>query len=716
MKLFLPLFFIIFSPAFLIAQVTVSGKVSDGNGEMVPGANISIKGSYDGASSGLDGNYSFTTYETGEVILLVTYIGYETYETPINIEGENIEINPVLKATISSLDVVVISAGSFEASDERKAVILKPIDIVTTAGANADIFAALDKLPGTSTVGESEGLYVRGGSKYETTYIIDEMVVQNPYFSSVPNVPSRGRFSPFEFKGTVFSTGGYSAQYGQALSSAVILNTQDMAPETFTSVGILPLALSVGHIQAFDKTSIGAFASYNNLSLYFKMVPQRTDWVKPPEGMGGSFNFRQKTSNTGLFKFYSTYSKSKMQLNYTDLNLPGEKIGYNLNNQNIYVNSSFREAIGKKWNFFAGFSMSDDKDEIGIEENQFNNKNNLVQGKIKLTRFIGDYSALRIGGEHHYKTGESSFNGLPLDFKDNFSAAFVEADLYLSHRIVARLGGRYEHSSLINTGNFAPRVSVALKTGIKSQVSIAYGQFFQTPQAEQNEFFYPFYQQAENLGYEKAAHYIANFQHIGEDRTFRIEAYYKDYTQLIKYEGDSLLNITNNGNGYAQGFDLFWRDKKTFKNVDYWISYSFVDSKREYRHYPEKATPTFVAKHNLNVVFKRYFAKLKTAFGASYTFASGRPYYNPNNSTFLSDRTKSYHDLSINASYLTNLWGNFTVVFVALNNILGFDNTYGYRYSSDGSISQAVKAPSLRAFIVGIFIQFKYNKNKNESQ
>jgi len=45
------------------------------------------------------------------------------------------------------------------------------------------------------------------------------MVVQNPFYSSVPDIPSRGRFLAFLFKGTVFSSGGYSAQYGQALSS-----------------------------------------------------------------------------------------------------------------------------------------------------------------------------------------------------------------------------------------------------------------------------------------------------------------------------------------------------------------------------------------------------------------------------------------------------------------------------------------------------------------
>ncbi|MFB0908999.1 MAG: TonB-dependent receptor plug domain-containing protein, partial [Spirosomataceae bacterium] len=81
--------------------------------------------------------------------------------------------------------------------------------------------------PGANRVGETEGLFVRGGSANETKTVIDGMIVQNPFFSNTPDVPQRGRFSPFMFKGTAFSTGGYSAQYGQALSSVLLLDTQD---------------------------------------------------------------------------------------------------------------------------------------------------------------------------------------------------------------------------------------------------------------------------------------------------------------------------------------------------------------------------------------------------------------------------------------------------------------------------------------------------------
>jgi hypothetical protein len=66
----------------------------------------------------------------------------------------------------------------------------------------------------------------------ETQQFIDGTLVNNPYYTSVPDIATRGRFSPFLFRGTVFSTGGYSALYGQALSSAVILESIDFPERT----------------------------------------------------------------------------------------------------------------------------------------------------------------------------------------------------------------------------------------------------------------------------------------------------------------------------------------------------------------------------------------------------------------------------------------------------------------------------------------------------
>ncbi|MEI2740430.1 MAG: TonB-dependent receptor [Chitinophagaceae bacterium] len=206
------------------AQVIIKGMIKDNKSRPIAGVSISIKDSYDGGTSDSTGKYSFKTTEKGEQILVISSIGYKTIEQKINLSASPVVFDATLKEEISELTAVVLSAGTFEASDrKRAAAVLDPIDIVTTASANGDITGALKTLPGAQQVGESEGLYVRGGTAAETKTFIDGTLVNNFFYSSVPNIAQFGRFSPFIFKGTVFSTGGYSALYGQALSSA--LNT-----------------------------------------------------------------------------------------------------------------------------------------------------------------------------------------------------------------------------------------------------------------------------------------------------------------------------------------------------------------------------------------------------------------------------------------------------------------------------------------------------------
>ncbi|HKO82298.1 MAG TPA: TonB-dependent receptor, partial [Chitinophagaceae bacterium] len=225
-----------------LSQVTIKGVVKNNRAKPLHGVSISLKDTYDGATTDSSGKFSFTTTEKGQQVLIASAVGYKPYEQTIKPEGELVSVVITLKEEITELDAVTISAGTFEASDRKRAsAVLDPIDIVTTASANGDITGALKTLPGAQQVGESEGLFVRGGTAAETKTFIDGTLVNNFFYSSVPNIAQFSRFSPFIFKGTVFSTGGYSALYGQALSSALILESIDLPERSSANIGITVL-------------------------------------------------------------------------------------------------------------------------------------------------------------------------------------------------------------------------------------------------------------------------------------------------------------------------------------------------------------------------------------------------------------------------------------------------------------------------------------------
>ena len=215
----------------------------------------------------------------------------------ISLSNQPVTLEINLKEEVTELNAVMVTAGTFEAGDKKRAAVLSSIDIATTAGSNADITAALKTLPGTQQVGEQEGLFVRGGAGYETKQYIDGNLVNNPYFSSVPDIASRGRFSPFLFKGTVFSTGGYSAMYGQALSSVLLLESIDLPEKSEVDASISPIVLGVGTQQLAKnkKSSYGFTYNYVNVGLYFALVKQTPDYFMMPQFHNGDANFRIKT-------------------------------------------------------------------------------------------------------------------------------------------------------------------------------------------------------------------------------------------------------------------------------------------------------------------------------------------------------------------------------------------------------------------------------------
>jgi hypothetical protein len=630
----------------IFPQVKISGIVTDKKSDPLPGANVYLKNTYDGNTSGPDGKYSFSTYETGSQTLVVSFIGYKTREEKIDILGKNIEINLVMEETSAQLKQVVISAGSFIVSDENKSVILRPVDITTT-GASADIYSALNTLPGTQQIGETEGLFVRGGTAGETKTIIDEMVVQNPFNTSVPDIPQRGRFSPFLFKGTIFSTGGYSAQYGQALSSVLILNSEDLAPDTRSAINLMAMGLGGSHTQRWENSSLAVEAFYYNLAPFFNIEKQRNDWENAPVGGEGSVIFRHKLSKNGMFKFYSNYSSGSLSL-FTP-NLDSLNTNYRFGNKNnyLYVNSSYNDIFGEDWTFFAGASYSWNKDNFDLNTDRAIRTDELKQFKVTVTKGLFSNSFLTFGGEFQNSIYNDSYNLLGKRLDDNQSAGFAESDIFFSNDIAARIGLRVEHSSLINKSNIAPRLSMAYKLGQYDQFNFAYGLFYESPDKD-------FLFQSTNLGFERATHYILNYQYLGDKITFRIEAYYKQYHNLIKgndylYPGNMFPSIIadNSGKGYAKGIDIFWRDDQTFKLVDYWISYSYLDTKRDYSYYPTFAMPTYATPHTFSLVFKYFLQSINTYMGWTYTFATGRPYYNPNNPQFLGDRATPYNDLML---------------------------------------------------------------------
>lgn len=699
----------------VLAQTTVSGKVTDEKGEPIFGANVYLDGTYDGASTNEKGEFSFTSEEKGKQTLVVSFVSFEEFTLVGDISTFK-KLTIKLREDVNTLDAVIINAGTFEAGDNAKVTALKPLDVVTTASALGDFVGALQTLPGTSTVAEDGRLFVRGGDAEETQIFIDGIRVFTPFTPSANNIPTRGRFSPFLFKGISFSTGGYSAEYGQALSSVLLLNTIDEPVQEQTDISAMTVGIGVGNTQKWEKGSFSINTSYINLAPYLEAFPDRNTWNKPIQSANGEMVYRYKMPNDGLLKLYGAFSYTDFDLVQQDINFTnGFRFG--LENRNLYFNGSYRGFLENGWTLSTGFSFANDNTNIKIEDDLIQDNENSAHVKLKLRKRFSNRFKLNFGAEYFITDFNEDFSSNTVGnfnygFQNNLSGLFTEADIFFSKKLASKVGVRMEHSELLNQTTVSPRASIAYKSGEFAQFSLAYGQFFQNPKSEFLKF-------SDNFVAENTSHLIANFQYVKQKQIFRIEAYYKDYNDLVTFDTDFVeptSNYTNNGSGFAKGVDIFWRDNQSIKNTDYWISYSFLDTERTYRNYPTAARPNFASQHNLSVVSKHWIENWKSQLGFSYSFATGRNYTDPNQPGFLNRETKSYNSISLNWAYLID---QQKILYFSVNNVLGTKNVFGYNYANQPDVNgmfarEAIVPNADQFFFVGFFWTISDDRKSNQ--
>jgi hypothetical protein len=707
MKRLLPFFFFFFLSIQMDAGV-ISGHVHDESGESLIGANIYIKETYDGATSDIDGFFQFETSETGDQVLIISFIGFKTIEKAIDVH-EILEFDITMIAAFNAINAVTITAGVFEASDEKKAVVLSSLDVAMTAGASADIAGALTTLPGTQKNAQDGRLFVRGGSAEETKVYIDGVEAANFYGTTGQNLPTRGRFSPFLFKGTYFSTGGYSAEYGQALSSALILKSKDVELNSRYDISIMSVGLDASTVQAKDDRSFYAKVGFTDLSSYNAIVSQRIEWEASPRSLDAIFSWKQDFDDGSKLRSLGMLSRNTMHfIEPTVLNESGTR-EIDITNDFGFFQITYEKPLSKSDFISVGISGTANDDSFDIDQTVIDSRVNHAHIKFKWDHTFNAKVFLKSGVDifqRHFLQNVMTDEAYVFEFDQTRIASYAELDYYFNENIVVRAGLRLEQDNYLADATASPRLSVAYKLNDVDQFSFATGRFFQDPQNDYLKF-------VSELSQERADHYMFNFQRVKEKTVFRVEAYLKDYKKLISYEERSNAStFGNEGYGYAYGMDVFWRNRGGVKNIDYWVTYSYLKSERKYLDYNDPATPSFATNHNISIVAKRWFSRLKTQIGMTYSFSSGRPYDHPERQGFNESRTRAFHDLSYNMAWLPN---RNLIMYLSVNNVLGLEQIFGYEFSetpnNQGTYQvQTQRMPAPRILFLGCFITLgQYN-------
>ena len=176
--------FFLLSLAFAstFAQGSIEGVIMDAEIENspLPFCDVYIKGSTNGTTTDFDGNFEIPSVEAGSHILVISFVGYEAKEIPVNVvNGSPVRIRETLKASAASLNEVVITSGP-KIKETEKALVLeqkKSVVITQTIGAQelakkgvSNAEAAVTKVAGITKSQGSKNVFVRGlGDRYNST-------------------------------------------------------------------------------------------------------------------------------------------------------------------------------------------------------------------------------------------------------------------------------------------------------------------------------------------------------------------------------------------------------------------------------------------------------------------------------------------------------------------------------------------------------------------
>ncbi|MFA5818222.1 MAG: TonB-dependent receptor [Bacteroidales bacterium] len=473
----------------------------------------------------------------------------------------------------------------------------------------------------------------------------------------------------------------------------------------------MSVGMSGSYTHRWQNASLAGTLQYLNMRPYYSVFKQNMEWEKTPVQLGGTVLFRQKYGKYGLLKIFGSFDQNNSALYFNYKGDTTESSLIDMRSSNYYLNVVYNDLLSEKWRLKTGLAYSYDNSNTGIDASRLKETSKAFHHRLTLTHDLHDQVILKFGEEVSWYSFDRDYYAFDSarTYNSGFQlrdyAVYMEPEIRINDYFVARAGFRSEYVSLLKEWQLVPRISMAYHTGDNSQLSLAYGLFRQRPENQYLIF-------SRELKSEKATHLILNYQYEVDKRIFRLELYRKWYNNLVKYKSEydpDPETYTNMGYGYAQGIDLFWRDSKSVPNLDYWISYSYIHTKRNYKNYQQSKVPSFISPHTFSVVMKYFISKANTYTGLTYMYASPKTWYNPALSVSSGDQTKAYNDLSLNITCIRPLFGSYCAFLLNVSNVLGFENVFGYHYSSNpdpgGNYAlYPIKPQSKRFFVIAAYL------------
>lgn len=722
----------------------ISGKVVDKiNQQPVIGAVVEILGLNLKTGSDDAGFFYFESVPAGRYSIRFSSIGYQLFVI------DNVVVNSgVITDRLAELDIIAVDEIVVE--DER---FTKPGDVSnsfrnlsseeirSTPGGFEDVGRVVQTLPGVSFVNDGRNdLIVRGGSPTENLFVVDNAYVPNiNHFGSQGATGGPTSIINLSFIRDVnFITGGFSAKYGDKLSSVLEIKQREGSRIKFMT----DLNLSA---TGFGAVLEGPIGSQKKGSWLFSARRSYLDFIFNAAGFGfvpeyysvqGKGVYDLNKNNTLMINVISNVDKVKFNNNDEEkkqdnsLILDNDQWGYVVgaelksllssksyslfNLTRTYTNYDYTGKDVNQVEYFKNRSKEGEtslKGEyylqaiptgqltLGFEGKLVNIKNEIAKAQDTLY-FINPNTGNR------YILDAVNINSDEITYK---GAAFAQWTQYLLNRIKLNAGLRYDYFGYIEKkGYVSPRLSAQVNLVHDLYMNLSYGIFYQSPSyiwLVSN----PLNKKLEDI---RADHYVAGLEYIFmPDLKASVEVYYKNYDKypvsterpyfILSNNGGNFENQNNfgleplvsEGTGYSNGIEFFVQ-KAFSKNYYFNVNLSLFRAK--YISLDGVERDSDFDNRVLFTTFGGYqFGKDWTIAG-KFRYVGGRPYtpINPANGTQLvsqynSARLPDYYslDIRLDKKWTFSKWTLNT--YIDIQNITGRKNVSGYKWNKFKGIIEA---------------------------
>lgn len=692
MKIYILIILLFCSHAFAIQVISPSNEnkidgrvIEQGTGKPLAEANVQLVLSNRGTTTNQKGEFFFSHLTVEQDTLVITYMGYQTLIKPISL-GDNKPLLFELERKTIEMPTVHVEAEYnnfgehfFKLEPSARRVNSHYMESIISPSL-PDFYTVLKSIPGISTSNEaSPQISVRGGNFDQNLVLLDGVTLYYPFhYLGVISAISLNII-----KNAEILPGGFSAQYGDRLSSVISIQTKTPQKKVCAAVDLNQTGadVQIGGKQ-FSKLSwlVSGRTSFKDLNRYFQ-----DNYKFHFYDVFGKLKYNFSTNHSFEFISFQNNDRQNFDEKYNSFlysnidnaslsfaNVFRRKLQFDNNLLSIVWNATWSQDISSQFQIYKSFLKNsfaienfaiypDDIDKKFLDAKE-QNENQLEEMNAQDEQAVDNrFSDITSSFNIHYQIKENvsistgvkysqyNFNygwqkrnklwepyvQLFFDYApyDNFrydkisqnGALFLEAKSTILPGMQIRTGFRLTKWKSLNKSYFEPRINLNYSFHKSYNFSMAIGRFSQGLSTTLDEGlvgFLPLFFPHSEIGQAAvASHFIIGMNRNSKTGTNgSISFFYKKFNHLMRSAKPELFFLPYSGDSYGFEAELSGR----FLGYNLKLFYTFSKSYRKVQD--ETFYAPFDQRHRLQLQIKREIKKIK--FSALWEFHSGQP-YNP---------------------------------------------------------------------------------------